>query len=149
MAVNIKSIEEEYSFLIGKWKGKGKLQDQPISVEMEVTVFGSNVLRVFLIQNSDNEVIHREEGFFLYDRINDTVKLLLVNSEGTVEINDASLHKRKNKCSIKTNYISGVNLPSNIEIYKALTVEENELHMTIKLGKIKKDYMEVIMKRVE
>lgn len=149
MAVNIKSIEDEYSFLIGKWKGKGKVEDLPISVEMEVTVFGSNVLRVFLNQNSGDEVIHREEGFFLYDRINETVKLLLVNSEGTVEINDASLHKRKNKCSIKTNYISGVNLPNNIDIYKEIIVEENELHMTIKLGKIKKDYTHVIMKRVE
>ena len=86
----------------------------------------------------EKESISTEQGYFLYDYTDKSIKHIMISSDGFVLINNTEIISKGKKIFLRSHFTSGYNVPPNLEIEKELLYDEKEkqLQISLKVGKL-------------
>ena len=131
---------KEFEWLLGKWEGKMENEDGKFDSSISFSLYGSEIIKYeqLIIHEKSSKII--EIGYFFFDKINEKLNNIIINEEGYIEKSHISKSEKKNLSTIRSVFDFGFNLPPNMKIIREIkqTEEEDEIEVTVKMGKDEK-----------
>ncbi len=131
---------KEFDWLLGKWEGETENEDGKFESSISFALYGSEIIKYeqSITHEKSSKII--EIGYFFFDKINEKLNNIIINEEGYIEKSLISSSEEKNLFIIRSVFDFGFNLPPNMKIIREIkqTEEEDELEVTIKMGKDEK-----------
>ena len=139
--MEIKNPISDLHWLLGRWQGK-LIDENEEEFESQIcfNLYGKDIISYekSVTRKSMNEVL--EQGFFFFDKTAETLKHIIVNGEGYIELGSILITSHKNSKSITSSFESGFNLPPNSIILRNISydITIEELELETKIGKSEK-----------
>ena len=139
--MEIKNPISDLHWLLGSWKGKLENETgEEFESHINFQLYGKDIIsyeKKVKIRSSDDTL---EIGFFLFDKINEILKHIIINEEGYVELGSMEITSRKDCDAITSNFEHGFNLPPNSIIIRNISYNSSirELKLEIRIGKSEK-----------
>ena len=147
--MEIKSPLEKMIWLLGEWKGQITIENNEMEASFEVSKFGNEFIFYEIKTFAGKKSKILEKSYFFYDKTKDKILTNSFYEEGFSETSNWVMIVTNEKNNLSSSFLSGYNLPPNMELVKEiiLSKKEGELMYSLKLGKSQKSYFYGIFRK--
>ena len=139
--MEIKNPITDLHWLLGSWQGKLENENgEEFESQISFHLYGKDIIsyKKNIKRKSINDIL--EQGFIFFDKTAETLKHIIINEEGYIELGSILITSQKNCDSITSSFERGFNLPPNSIIIRNISYDNSieELELETRIGKSEK-----------